>query len=42
MASRQTEALNTLYQGWAAALQANQEMPLDEERSEAAQGAATG
>src|SRR6266446_5664477 len=32
MASKQTEALNALYRGWAAALQANQEMPLDEMR----------
>ena len=29
MASKQTEALNALYRGWAAALQANLEMPLD-------------
>ena len=32
MASKQTEALNALYRGWAAALQANPEMPLDEMR----------
>src|SRR4029077_4547538 len=32
MASKQTEALNALYRGWAATLQANPEMPLDEMR----------
>ena len=32
MASRGTEALNTLYRGWVQALQANPEMPLDEMR----------
>jgi acetyl esterase/lipase len=32
MASKQTEALNALYRGWAAALHANPEMPLDEMR----------
>jgi epsilon-lactone hydrolase len=32
MASKQTEVLNALYRGWAAALQANREMPLDEMR----------
>jgi monoterpene epsilon-lactone hydrolase len=32
MASKQTEALNALYRGWAAALQVNPEMPLDEMR----------
>ena len=32
MASKQTEALNALYRGWAAALQANPEMQLDEMR----------
>jgi len=32
MASKQTEVLNALYRGWAAALQANPEMPLDEMR----------
>jgi acetyl esterase/lipase len=32
MASTQTEALNALYRGWAAALQANPEMSLDEMR----------
>ena len=32
MASKQTEALNALYREWAAALQANPEMPLDEMR----------
>jgi epsilon-lactone hydrolase len=32
MASRESEALKTLYRGWAAALAANPEMPLDELR----------
>ena len=32
MEIKQTEALNALYRGWAAALQANPEMPLDEMR----------
>src|SRR6266478_782612 len=32
MTSKQTEALNALYRGWAAALQANPEMPLEEMR----------
>ena len=32
MASKQTEVLNALYRGWAAALPANPEMPLDEMR----------
>ncbi|HJU16321.1 MAG TPA: alpha/beta hydrolase [Stellaceae bacterium] len=32
MASRESEALNALYRGWVAALQANPEMPLDELR----------
>ena len=32
MASKQTEALNALFRGWASALQANPEMPLDEMR----------
>jgi monoterpene epsilon-lactone hydrolase len=32
MASQGTEALNALYRGWVAALQANPEMPLDELR----------
>jgi epsilon-lactone hydrolase len=32
MASKQTEALNALYRGWTAALQANPEMPLEEMR----------
>lgn len=32
MASREAEALKTLYRGWAAALAANPEMPLDELR----------
>ena len=32
MASRETEALNTLYRGWVAAFAANPEMPLDEMR----------
>lgn len=32
MASEQTEALNTLYRGWAVAMKANPEMPLDELR----------
>ena len=30
MASKESEALKTLYRGWAAALAANPEMPLDE------------
>ena len=32
MASQESEALKTLYRGWAAALAANPEMPLDELR----------
>jgi epsilon-lactone hydrolase len=32
MASKQSEALNTLYRDWVAALEANPEMPLDELR----------